>query len=120
MSQLALTSDALLNRILIVGTIIGGIAYAWGQFRSQRGRGASEALTTAMAEFAAMKLRADRLEQDLATVNLRLRDLEGENSILRGLIATRNDLDQKLLTNLASLIENQTKKLVTTLRETRP
>lgn len=85
--------------IALIGVVLGGLGYAAGVFLSSRRRGVSDALSTALDEVAAMRLRADRLAEEVANLRKkhddelgqmreRLTMLESENRVLRETLQT--------------------------------
>src|SRR4030065_486848 len=82
--------DNWVSFILAAGLILGGIGYALGTFSTSRRKGVGESLRTALDEVEAMKLRADRLENEVADLRKAIDDnhkviekLRKENEILR-------------------------------------
>lgn len=82
-----MTLDSALNIVLVLGVVLGGIGYAMGQFLSQRRKGAGEALSVALQEVSALKIRADRLAYELEQVRTDMRKLHAENQTLRNLLS---------------------------------
>lgn len=88
--------DSLLQIVLAIGVIVGGLGYAVGQFMSQRRKGGSDALTTAIEEVQAIRIRTDRLEREvgeLQEANLRL---ASENKTMRELLQGGTFLAEQL------------------------
>jgi hypothetical protein len=65
---------------------MGGIAYAIGQVVSSRRKSVSDALAIALNEVAAIRLRADRFEEELHLQAQQMAELRAENITLRSLI----------------------------------
>lgn len=108
-----------INSALAAGALVAGIAYAIGQFISAKRRGEGDALSVAVQEVEAIKLRADRLEKELIGLQGEMHALRKENESLRSVITTRNDLDQKLIDKLEESVQRQTRRLVDVIREER-
>lgn len=83
-------SQEILNFVLAMGAIVGGIAYATGQWIGAKRRGAADALGIAMQEVAAIKLRVDRMEKENTALKLEVDKLRQENELLRGLLLQRD------------------------------
>ena len=107
----------LLNTFLAAGALLGGIAYAIGQLVSSRKRGQSDAMAIAIQEVEAIKLRSDRLEKELVSLQAEMHALRTENATLRELIVTRGDLDEKLVASIEDAVQKQTRRLVSVMRE---
>lgn len=107
----------IINFAIAVGALLGGIGYAVGQLLSSRKKGQSEALRIAVEEVEAIKIRADRLEKELASVQTEIQELRKENAILRSVISSRGDLETKLVQAIEDSVDRQTKRLVNVLRE---
>jgi hypothetical protein len=108
-----------LETILGFGVMVGGISYAIGMVISSRKKGTGDALGIAIDEIEVMKGRADRLEKELIAVQGEVHALQKENDVLRQLLVTRSDLDERLITKLEDALGKQTTKLVAVMREER-
>jgi hypothetical protein len=106
-----------LETILAAGAVVGGVAYALGQWVSARKRGASDALRIALEEVDAIKLRTDRLEKELHATQAELHEVRKENVTLRGLLVERQEYDEKFADRLEAMLAKQTRRLVDVLRE---
>lgn len=78
--------DGPLNLILVLGVILGGVGYAFGQFTSQRRRGQSDALDVALKEIDALRVRSERQDRELATMRTEVLRLGAENDSFRTLL----------------------------------
>jgi len=107
------------DTVLTIGIIVGGIAYAIGQIITSRRKGQSDALSIALQEVEAIRIKADRLDRELVAVQAEVHALQKENATLRDLISTRSDLDARLISKLEEALDKQTKRLVTVMREGR-
>jgi archaellum component FlaC len=76
----------ILNLVLGVGVVLGGIGYAVGQFFSARRKGVSDSLATALNEISALNSRAERLEKLAASQASEMANLKSENALLRNLV----------------------------------
>lgn len=108
-----------LQDVMTLGLFVGGAAYAVGQIISSRRRGQGEALTIALQEIEAVKVRADRLEREQVALQAQVHALEKENATLRELIVTRDDFDTKLIARIEEAMNKQTRRLLDVIRETR-
>ena len=106
-----------LQSIMTAAVFIGGIAYALGQVISSRRRGQGEALTIALQEIEAVKVRADRLEKELEATKAEVHELRKENVTLREVLVSRGDLDEQLITKIEDALSKQTRRLVDVIRE---
>lgn len=67
-------------------TILGGIAFAIGQFLSARRKGLQESLSTAVAEIAVLNGKLSRLEGEMRAMHEEMSKLRQENRTLRSVI----------------------------------
>ena len=79
--------DHALNIALVFGLVVGAVAYAWAQYQSQRARGKSDALDTALGEIEALKTKTRRQQDDLDLMRQDMTKLQVENDTFRKLIA---------------------------------
>jgi hypothetical protein len=91
--------------------LVGGAAYMSGQFLSSRRRGKSDSLAFALESVAAHKLKIENMVSELSTLHVEVAALRKENEILRTVIATRNDLDDKLIGAITVALDKQTDRL---------
>jgi hypothetical protein len=108
-----------LETIIGIGVMVGGISYAIGMIISSRKKGTGDALGIAIDEIEVVKGRADRLEKELIAVQAEVHALQKENDILRQLLVTRSDLDERLIAKLEESLGKQTRRLVEVIREGR-
>lgn len=106
--------------IFTIGLVVAGIAYAVAQFSVARRRGSSDALTVALAEVDAIRVKADRLESEVRELVAAVESLKKENSALRSVLIDRDDFDRKLMEVITENFQKQTRRLVDVLRESRP
>lgn len=85
--------------VTAVGLVLSGVGYSLGVFLSSRRKGVADSLETALNEVTAMRLRADRLAEELANLRKqhdeeltalrrRMAILEAENNTLRETLQT--------------------------------
>ncbi len=72
--------------IIGVGTVLGGLGYAAGQFVSSRRKGLQDSLTIALAEITLLNGKLSRLESEMARMGVDLSRLQAENVTLRSVI----------------------------------
>jgi hypothetical protein len=75
-----------LTIVIGVGTVLGGMGYAAGQFISSRRRGLQDSLTIALAEITLLNGKLTRLEAEMGRMSADLEKLQTENKILRSVI----------------------------------
>lgn len=113
------TAQDTLNGFFGIGAAVGGIGYMLGQFFSSRKKGTGESLNIALNEVAAVKTKADRLEKDVVALQGQVHALEKENITLREVLATRDQLDGRLIQRVEQALADQTQKLIAVMREAR-
>jgi hypothetical protein len=104
---LILTISETFNGLLAAGAVVGGVAYAFGQWISARKRGGSDALHIAVEEVSAIKIRVDRLEIENKGLRDEISTLHRENQTLRGLLTLQSSkyLDEALAKQTAIIKE---------------
>lgn len=117
MSYHIATSSDLLNSVLAIGAITGGIAYAIGQYVSSRKRGVGDALGIALAEVEAMKGKTERLEKEMVALQAEIHGLKTENATLRDLVKTGGLDSSTILSTIEKAFGNQTERIIQELRK---
>lgn len=107
----------IMNSALAVGAILGGVAYALGQWMSARKRGSSDALRIAVEEVNAIKIRVERIEKENIDLHIELASLKKENKLLRDLLTVQDAAQQRVMHKLEDLFNKQTRRLVDVMRE---
>ena len=97
--------SGLLNTLLIIGVILGGIGYAVGQFASQRRKGQSDALQVALSEIDALRVRAERQQDELTKLREDVARLHAENVTLREVLSGGTFLAEQIRTLIAEEVE---------------
>lgn len=111
-----MSTDEIINWVLVVGVIVGGIGYAVGQFTSQKRRGQSDALDIALKEIEALRIRAERQEDDMRKMHLEVTKLRAENESLRSLLTGGTFLAEQLRVLIAEEVEKGAHVVVGMLR----
>lgn len=115
-----------LTLLIAIGAILGGMGYATGQFLSSRRKGVADALSTALDEVAAMRLRGDRLHEEMAAMKAkydaemgalraRLTALEQENHTLRETLRSGGALAPEFRDTMFELLHQHEEKTDTYL-----
>lgn len=100
-----MTLDGVINVVLVLGVILGGIGYAVGQFTSQRRKGQSEALTVALGEIDALRVRAERQDREVMALRTDVDRLTVENESFRSLLTDGTFLAEQIRTLVADEVE---------------
>jgi hypothetical protein len=106
-----------LNVILVIGVILGGVGYALGTFVSQKRKGTAEALGVALDEIAALRVKAERQDQELLVMRGELAALRAENETLRSLLTGGTFLAEQIRTLLAEEIEKGVRMTAALIRQ---
>ena len=110
-------TQGILNWILVVGIIVGGIGYAIGQFSSQKRRGQSDALDVALKEIEALRVRAERQDAEIKQMHMEITKLRAENESFRALLTGGTFLAEQIRTLIAEEVEQGAHLVVNMLRD---
>jgi hypothetical protein len=118
--MLAFTGEAAVSIIIGVGTVLGGVGYAVGQFMSSRRKGLQESLAVAVSEITVLNGKLQRMETEMHRQADEVALLKAENVTLRSVISGNGGFEQMIdekKAELEAFARNEHEKTRALIRE---